>query len=459
MKPRTKLFIVLAAVSTVAIIGLLIFLSSRQKALLTVTSSDSQATITVNTLATGQAVNGTKGVEGRFSQKVPVGDYVVTARNNASSVKQTITVKAGPEIKINLAFASILPLEMVAALPAANFIDNGRDFQFIHLDANTLTHINQQNQISMIKNYNFRNIKWADTTFGAGLASTGKFYLIKNLVPEILDVPFSSTNNSSLVIAPNQDIYVSNGTIVYRYHEGKFTKIFETKHSVNVMAASNDAVIVLEGGESKTGAKADEGYIVRINLNGQTKKVEGESYDSEWSPDGSKFIINGDEGTTVLSKDLKKLIQLPQSNVNSPVWLDDNTLAFSIGSGLWRFDVSTGLSQQIASNPNLTFTRNYLSKDGTYLYVTTQNFRDGKNQSIQRVGLKGQKVTPVASILGIILPNTVGQCQLSYINFTAPTVVVRGPQASAAACTQSAQKYLQTYRVDTKALGLSFSAL
>ncbi|GAC1372503.1 MAG: hypothetical protein NVSMB39_6720 [Candidatus Saccharimonadales bacterium] len=457
MTPRTKKILIISAIVLIVVIALITIISGAQKAVLTVTASDPQALISV-TSRTDLKLK-LKDTQGRLSQKVPVGEYIVKAATKNAIVTQAVTVKSGSEVKVTLTFQKIFPLEMVTKVSAASLVADAGNLQFINTDTSSLTRLTSQNQIIPVNNFSFSNIKWADPSYGIGLSASGQLYIIDNLNPTQFNLPFTPASHTTAAIAADKSVYVSDGSIVYLYSGGKFSKIYSTNKALRLLSASNTAVIGIEDPAPTTGQKADEGRIILISRSGSVKRTDGEAYDAAWSPSGEKVIVNGDEQTAVLDKNLKRLSYFPHSNANSPVWLDNDTVAYGFGNSIWRFDVGTGTSQQLATDSSLTFTQLYAASDSSYLYATTQSYKDGKNQTVRRVPLKGQTVTPASTILGLILPSTIGQCRLSYVNFAAPTVSVQGPKAQQATCTASAQKYLQTYHVPTTGLGLSFSAL
>lgn len=340
---------------------------------------------------------------------------------------------------------------------ASALVADGNNIRFINRNSNTLYEINAQNQLKNISgSVSFNVIRWADASYGVGRDAKGKLYHIKGASITPLAAPFITTSaTTTLAVAPDHVVYLSDGTNVYTGKDGQAFKLIHTsKMNVSVAAASRQGVLLRETDPKKERA---EGELVVIDRSGKITSIEGEAYDAAWSPSGDRLLINGDERTAVLDKNLKEITRLPAGNVGAPIWLNDTQILYGLTNNLWRFDSDTGQADAIANMRTETVAQQFLDQDSSYIYITTQDSKTGRRLRLSRLGLKGQPAATIPTQLGVLLPNTLGNCSLALVNFTKPTVAVSGPIGQNAACLQKAQAYLTTYKVNQSGLGFNYT--
>jgi hypothetical protein len=147
--------------------------------------------------------------------------------------------------------------------------------------------------------------------------------------------------------------------------------------------------------------------------------------------------------------------------VNSPTWLDDNTVLYGINDQLWKYDLPSGSASVIAKLGDTGQVSQIApSKDGAYVYISVQktNTSDGLGFELVRLGLRNQPISPALQKIRLLIPNLVNGCALGYTNFTHPTITTQGSSSSRDLCIQNAKDYLQPYGVDLSLFQFVFLA-
>jgi hypothetical protein len=458
MTLRVKIIMLIVAIA--AVIGLAFLFTAAKTTLtsgkLNVTTSDAANYITVSRINPNPTVIDTKNAQGTYSAQLPDGTYTVTVQNKSYSTQQIVTVKAGQTISASIDLVKAGPLEIVTSLGVTSVVAGSDTLRYIDTDSDALFEINKLNQLHYIASPSpFTSVVWASATYGIARNGDGQFYRVDGSTITPLTAPFPLTNlSNSYAVSPNKDVYLTDGSKVYRGAGGQnFQAIVTSSKRISIKAASDTNVLVQESDPKNAKAAAS---LILINHVGNTIRTEGEVYDAAFSPSGNHIVINGAARSAVLDNKLQQIIRLPQNNVTSPAWVNDNTLVYAQQNKLWQFNTINGQADMIANTDIAAIIQQSVSADGAYVYMTTQNISDGLNPMLERVGLKKQPVAQDVTVLGLILPATVDACRLSFVNFTAPTVAIQGPKGGQAACTQKAQQYLQTYHVSST-IGISFS--
>ncbi len=194
---------------------------------------------------------------------------------------------------------------------------------------------------------------------------------------------------------------------------------------------------------------ADDGKTVQKNV---------EAYDAAWSPNGNYFLTTNDSNTQVFDSSLNPIAVVPNNNVNSPLWLTNDTLLYMINNQVWEYSVSTGTSEIVAATPaNRGIVDAALSPDASYVYLAVQD-KPGSNDSysLLRVAFKGQSAnTNTIQKLQPQFPWLLGSCYLQLINYgTPPAVLVTDSSTSSVPvdCSGLAQTYVQQFGVDPSQL-------
>jgi hypothetical protein len=436
VKQRTILIYVLAGIFFLAIaVFVFVYLTSAKLTLLTNDAS--------NTLYIHENSPNPRNIDVQqtgvkvFAQLEP-GNYTVTSKNAFTSSMQVIDLKVGETrtISLNLETASgiIMEASAVTSFGASSFAAASDHLTFIDSndDSAPLYTVDGQNVVHVIDNKHvYAGAKWADDTFGIGLVTTGatNFGLVKidgATVSEIA-LPFTPQKWVDYAVAPNRTWYVGDGHKIYRANDdGTFTNVYNSNKFVSLASASNSAILMTEQDEKS----AREGKLIVLHNDGKKYQIDGEQYESAWSPSGDKLVTSGDT-SEIFDNKLHHTHHMPQGNFSSPVWLDDNTLLYTFGSKVWQYNVQTGRAIVIVSIDRAVGSLAMIRPDSShdFLYTTLYHAKSSHPYTLSRVRL-GDKPLPdssqTAQHLTLVLPYTVAKsCSINFVNFTALTIPVK----------------------------------
>lgn len=364
------------------------------------------------------------------------GNYTITAKNNYTSSIQVIDVGVGESktVTLNLAAASTVALDTVpvTSLGAGTFAASSNRITFVDMNSadTPMYTVDQSNHVSLLDNkHRYNLVKWMGPEFAIGLFNSGSTYGLVKLDGQTVStvaLPFTDTSSISMAIAPDKSWYVSNGHTVYSANgDGSFTVVYKTDSNVSVSSASNDAVML-----TQTDANSPrEGNLIVIHRDGTKYQIEGELYSSAWSPSGKKVITSGDSAQ-IFDDKLNIVHELPHGNVISPVWLDENSLIYSLGSNVWRYDLNTGKAYVIISISPVVGSFSMVQPDDTHDFIYTAIYKGNtstQNYILNRVSLGSKQVidSSIARSLSVVLPDTSNGCSINYMNFTALAIVTK----------------------------------
>lgn len=471
-KQRTILMYTIGGLFLVAVVW--IIFSFATGATLTLTTNDSDATWLVHeTSPEPQNINVPSGGK-RVDLRVEAGTYTVTVKNKSTSSIQIVTVGIGEHKTITLNLNSINVLipspQPVTSMGAGSFMITSASMTFVDRNSSDshLYYVDSSNRTRLLDGrHTYQTIQWADDSFGIGLVKLGSlgYGLTKIEDKTVTDValPFTSNDPIGYAVAPNRAWYASDGHTVYRANaDGSFTKVYTAGSNKNlyVVSASNDAALIAE----KDKNTVREGNLIALHTDGTKYQIEGEVYESAWSPSGDKLVTSGDTAE-IFDNKLNVTHVLPQGNVGSPVWLDDNTLLYSLSGNVWRYDLSDRKAHVIATVSDTVGTISTIGPDSTrdYLYISV--YRNGfatPTFSLGRVSI-GSKPVPdssTAALLSVIFPYTESGCTLNTMNFSALTVLFSTTSAHPN-CVEAAKSNIvnsKVLRTDTTA-ALNFQQL
>jgi len=407
----------------------------------------------------------TKQGAGGLSARVKAGEYTVTVKNRSFSTQQVVYIKARHTVHVVLNLNKLSQFEPVASFAAHDIDASPTSLYYINLGNNGLYEIGANNQAQAIDSQQaFQSVEWANASFGVGQVENGQYDVIQNGAASPLSTPFVA-GLAIYSVAPNEDIYISTNFGLYRgTATGGFTKIYSLTEQAPLIVANNSGVAVFEGGPngiSKQIGHPAETTILSLSSTGKLiAKLDADAYEAAWSPNG-KYLVATDDGYTIIYNALlQRVAAVPNTNVNAPVWLNNETILYGVSTGLWAYNVETAQSKLLATTAlNGPISEISPSTDGSYVYISTIN-QQGSSPTYQlsRLGLDGQSVSQQLGELQVFLPNSVNGCGFNYINFTGTNIVVSGSSAQQQTCLQQAQTYLTQYAIDTSKLTFSYSS-
>lgn len=455
---RIALFIFLGCAGIALILWLNHILTTGH---ITITSSDPNSTITITQVVDENEGGGkvfSKQAKGGLSLTLPVGSYIATAQGNSIAATQTINLKAFQNLHYNLSPISTTGVEPVLYKGASSIAASSSRLYYIDGADGGLYQVDSQNAITRIdQTQRFTSIQWANASYGVGQGANGKLYSITNGSVSALSTPAPTTSDKTIryAVAPNKEVFVGVGNVVYCSGPGSsFKKIYIDKESFTSLIAANGKVAVVNApGDGSINAPAP--YTVVVDDSGKSFKktvaIEGAAV---WSPDGKKMVSIKDPaaGFDILDSSLKVVASIPGNATNGLAWIDNDNLAYG-DQGLWTYSVKSGRANLIANMPLAAGVSSVaLSSNGAYLYVTTTD--NDNNAAVRRVGLRGQNVPKYVYNLQNILPITTNEYTLSLVNFTHPTVIVQSYPGSPPTYLQDASTDLQQRGFNLSQIGV-----
>ena len=379
--------------------------------------------------------------------RVHTGEYIVTVEGNSIAKSQIVTVKAHQTQSYTIKPTPASSVEPVSDTAAQNIIAGSSRAFYLDSGTGHLTRITSANDIQVMNStIKFQGIRWADSSFGLGQDTAGKFYTITNGIVAPLNTSgiTSKDDSTNYAVAPNKTIYISMGSVLYQGSSsgGNFKKIYTSKGDPSSILATNTTVAVIVSPDSD-GKKTDVGEKPSIILIDNTGKKLAEdqvgTFVAALAPDGNHVAVADEHGGELLDNKLKKVGTIPKPNFSNPLWLDNSTLFYSFNDQLWTYNITTQAGSLVANAPlGNTIQELSLSDDKAYIYMGVNHINNSSN--IKRVGLHNQPVASVLSQLQSIMPFTGDGYFMSLVNFTSPVVLI----TPLPPLTGSTSSYLQT---------------
>jgi hypothetical protein len=398
----------------------------------------------------------TKQAKGSLSLTLPTGKYVASVQGNSVATTQTIILKPAQHLSFALNPKNASGIEPVAYV--AGYALAANDSRLLYLDDrdNSLRQINAQNTISSVApNVVFKSIRWADASYGVGQDTKGQMYIIKDGSVQALKNPLGANTSSitQYAIAPDHHLFLAIGGDIYGGAPGgDFAKLYSENRSFSSLVASNNGVTIINSPVDGITSSGSSFVDVVDNTGKALKKNIGIAAETTWSPDSQHMATaDGDSGLEVFDDSLNEIAAIPGTTMNDVVWIDNQTLAYSLNDTLWTYSLASGRANLVANAPLAApITELAVSSDKAYIYAVTGN---SGTYSVRRVGLRSQKVPAVVYKLQNILPINIDAYSISLVNFTHPTIIVQPTPSSPPSFLQDARTDLQGRGFDLSQLG------
>ena len=397
---------------------------------------------------------------GTLNQTVPAGPYTVTATLGQFSAQQVITVAAGKTTNVTIKPSVLGAVEPVTDRQIAGVVATASQLSYIDTSNGNLYAVDSNGQEHLIDSgHGLTEVQWSNAGYGVAMSVTKQLFLVRGQNVALLPLPFSGIATTTYGLAPNQDLYISNGKTIFVSTGGTaFKAIYTAAGQVSIMAAGNDAVAATETAAS--GAKdQDSGNIVTVTPSGVVSKRTGGAYGAAWSSTGKYLGITSDEQTIITDPSLKQVTSFPVANVTAPAWLNDTTLFYGITSNLWEYNIVTGKAILLSTVHSGDYISGiFPSLSGDFVYLAMQNNGSASSNDpfyLDRVGLNGQQASNTAVALSGLLPSQAASCTAGYLNFEQTTVEIRGLGAG---CTAAAHQLLDPFSSITGTLKYQYSA-
>jgi hypothetical protein len=445
----------LASLGLIVIIVVALLAHYLSSGTITITTNSKDNTITLQKVSgNGSFV---KTAIGTLSSGVGHGLYTATVKNGSQVSTQVINFNEGHKtLHYYVSLGKLIDTEPVSYQEAKDVVADNNQLLYINPDGN-LYKIDSSNNDSSVSLEDLETVEWVNTSFGVGQDQFGNLYTVINGVVHALIVPFSYTGKSvNFAVAPDKQIYISNGSTVYAGNQsGSFKKIYTASSSSPVLAAGNNYVAV---SDTKNGAHANNipsPLLSTVSSSGAINKKSIEAEQLSWSPN-SKYLAEVNEASpTIYNSSLKEIATVPtSSSVSQLKWLNNNTLIFATDDEVWSYSLSTQSLKLMAITYNgSSVTDLALSDDKSYIYLVTYD-SSSKNYAIGRLNLEGQSVSSSISQLWGILLSSANNYSLNMINFKQPAVILVQPLPSAPSA-----NYAQMASTDLSGGGFDVSGL
>lgn len=404
-------------------------------------------------------------VTGNFSTRLATGSYIVTVKNDYASAQQIFTLGIGDskKVTVNVDTQANTPgvLEPVSDLGAYDVVADKSSVKFIDRNKSPtfLYSIDSNNALTIVApNTSYDTIAWANSSYGVGRIGS-QLQTIQGSTIADLKTPVAA-DKATFAVAPNHDVYLSDGSGLYRQSDGQnFTKVMtaDSQSQIKIVSASSNSVLLTE----KSTDTNREGELTVLHKNDTKNTTNGELYEGAWSKSGKYLAVSGDT-SAIFDSNLKKIVNLPINNVNNLVWMSDNDLVYAQSNLLWKFSLDTRRATVLATtNSGVgSISQIALSDDGSSLYVSIQNADSTNGYTFYLTRYKFNTkvvISPLLQKLGLALPNSpIDGCYDGYANFNQPTVTVTAIASIEQLCLDATKTYLQGYGVNTDPLKFQF---
>jgi outer membrane protein assembly factor BamB len=317
--------------------------------------------------------------QGKLVASLKTGEYTITVSGKVLAASQVVKIKAHQTQKYTLKLPKSLGVEPVANVDGYDVAADDTRLIFIEASSGNLYQVHLDNTLSILDSGKFNRVSWANPDYGIAQDASGRLHVIQGGALNLLTVPFTyGASKVSFAVAPNKEVYASNGSDVYKINfNGKSKKIYTAKSDKPALVAANGRVAVIDSQEVKNKGKQKETILILIDESGSVKVNNEEAYVAAWSPSGKYLAISSDTGSKILDGSLRKVATVPAGNINSPVWLDDGTLLYGTADKLWMYKLNSMKAEVLAAMPEGgNISELTVSANKSYVYLTASNSRN-----------------------------------------------------------------------------------
>ena len=421
---------------------------------ITVKTNDDKNFISIEDVhSTANTFNKPVTQSNELTKRVKPGKYMVYVSNQAghNTTSKVVSVKARQKVELTPNPSEVSSAEPVYGGSASSISADSANLFFIDGADSSLALANVSGLSYPFHNI-YKKIEWLTPGEGVGQGIDGSLFYIKNGQEQAIALPFGGVEGFSL--AKNGDLYISkNKNVFVGGVGGEFKKIYTTSGGSLKLSAALDKLTIV----SIVGGEDEKTTLETISKQGKLlNKQEQGVRSAQWSPDGKNLAVIS-QGKVILydSNFKQKLTITTPSSVL--VWRNNHSLAYDQGNSILLLDTQTGLSNQLVSGPTGSSTSNItFSEDGNYLYFNSVTDDGGQ---LNRANLDN-KDRQSSDALSAFLPEKVGICELNYINFVKPILLISYPEDSTLPenCIKSAKDELRYYDINPGDFNFQVSA-
>lgn len=392
--------------------------------------TDSSNAVTVSRL-NGETITQKNG---GLSIKLRNGQYTVSVHGKVLSTNQTITIGGRQVVRRVVHTKAALVIQPVIAKSVQDVRADGSTLSFLNPDDGNVYKIDQSNTLASISGSGlYRSISWLDNSTAVVQSQSGYMFKLANGQIKPLDTTLPALRGavSTFGVAPNGSIYIAAGRQVYAGDgSGNYRAIYNAGSIVSGLYPSNDSVAVLTTKIGGTKQPETTATVTLVQKDGQFIAKDSFPLNDEfeanfsvvWSPNGQRLAIaNGTSLGAIFDGSLKKITDLPSSNVTGIGWQSNTKLYYATTNLLWSYETNNK-SASVIANAATGNTVSNITVDSTGAYVYFSVASD-QNTSLSRIGLQGQTLSNSAYQLAAFFPTDLDTCSVDFINFTTPILL------------------------------------
>jgi hypothetical protein len=438
--PETKRLIryIILSIGALILVSTVVWFFSNSFITIKTPSANAEISISQNGIVT-------KSLKGAsvFTSVSP-GSYTISVKEGIKMSTRYVQVGGGQFHTYSYTLKDVNQTQNISAVRANSLYLNGPNLNYVDLNQEANGYITASSTtISRSANdLRFSQIAWNREGKGIGLSSTlGTEETSSNVTSinggALVNYPLpSGTENKSqsIAIAPNGTGWFAGGNLLFQQNGPELKKIYEAKHNITLLAATNTSALILEAINSDGDSLTMQ--LVSIRLDGSESRGESVSFHADpnlslsgtYSPDGTHIILTSMGTGIIYTSDLKRVDQLPlQTTITSATWEDNSTILYATENNILAYSVETktantvGVSEQGSTITGLTY-------DTTSQAVAMSVLGSDSSDSIQLIKLvaPSMSITSAMQTLATYLPReyTMLSCRVNYNTLNSPTVLI-----------------------------------
>jgi hypothetical protein len=393
-----------------------------------------------------------------LSARVRPGQYEasVSDQHGFGISLRIITVKARQKVSLTLSPTRPGYPEPVYGGDVAGLVADSSNLFFVDkLNSQISGASASSGQLFSLTNQRIVSAKWATTNLGIA-QSDDSLYLINNGSVVSMSLPFNFDQQVVYDAARNGKTYIGDGGDLFAGDLGtNFKKIYSAGgNGIHSVAAATNKVAIAVGTRSPV---ADEGgaidrssgtsFVAVVNERGRAVKKSLFANNLSWSPTEKYLLVSGASGNIIYDDSLRQITNVPVNRAELMNWYSDDQLLYSVDSQLWIYSLTNHQAEKITALPaGDSITSIYRDQAGAYVYFAANN---GEMAELYRIKVFGGPQKSPLTALSIFLPEALGSCNLNYLNFSQPTLLITFPNtASSDNCELVTQNELRNYNLD-----------
>lgn len=450
--------LVLGALVSFLVIGYFIYyyLSTGK---ITVSSTDKNAGVSISIVSTGDEEPKTIRGRGEVSARLKPGRYLLKAYTETNTADKTVDLKARQHIKASLDPPNAVEPEAVLPLAATDMIVSKDQLSMIDQSSGQLVGINGQSVAPAklaISPENITSAQWISPVSAVVQDQTRALHKLEAGSLLAISLPFNLDKFTSYSLSNNGSLFVANGdTLYYSSQVGQsLEKIQSFDYDyLRLEAHDNKVAVAYNGNEDDEGVARGKVRpklsIIDRSGNIVAAKYDESIYDMAWSASGKHLLTRGDKGFNVLSAKTQTIKSIPLNNAGPMVWISESEFAYAADNAVWRHSLNSGVSQKISESSTGDIEALAFDSNSNVVYFSSSSSDIDGYGHLYRARLDGKQAPSDLQILGIALPENVGECFISYSNFISPYILtVSSSQQIEQDCIDVAKVQLNEYNID-----------